>query len=126
MKIKICKENEAKINAVLNEVQRKCRARTVDMMDIVAMTSDVEKRLGIAKSALKGVSFSADDHAQAFPNAYKGIPESTIVYCTHNGTAWFLTDVKRENTRRPTVAYRVQLTEEAKEKIIDRCTCFGW
>ena len=125
MKIKICISNLGKINDLLNEVQKRCKARTIDADDIICMTAEVEKRLGIAKSGLAGVKFSADYNAQAFPSAYKGRPESTIILAEHNGSAWYLINAYRDDTRRPTVAYRVTLTEEAKDRILDRCSCFG-
>jgi hypothetical protein len=125
MKIKICQTNLDKINEALDQVQKRCTARTIDASDVVRMTEEVEQRLNIPKCGLAGVKFSADYHAQAFPNAYHGRPESTIILCEHNGTAWYLTDVRREDTRRPTVAYHVSLTEEAKDRILDRCSYFG-
>lgn len=124
MKIKICAENREKLNAALDSVQARCKARTIDADDILRMVERVEEHLGIAKHGLAGVKFSADYHAQAFPNSYikKGFPDSTIIVAEHNGHSWYLTNAYRDDTRRPTLAYHISLTDEARVRILDRCS----
>lgn len=123
MNIKL--SNTEQLQAALDEAQKRCRARTVTVKNICAMCDIVQERCGISKKAMDGVSFSADWNAQAFPNAYKGMPESTIVYATFKRGEWVVTDILRSPTRRPTVAYDVTLTDAAKEAIIQSVERFG-
>ena len=125
MNLKIKLSDTDKINAALDEVQAKSRVRTITVENIEAMCEIVFKRCGISKKAMNGVSFTADWNAQAFPNAYKGIPESTIVSASFVRGEWIITDISRGTTRRPTVAYHVCLTDDAKAAIIQSIESFG-
>lgn len=112
------------IRAALDDVQNKSRVRTISAENIAELCKRVETRLDIPKSALKGVAFTADYNAQAFPNAYKGRPESTHVSALHNGREWIITGIYRADCRRPTVAIDVQLTDGAQAAIIRRAQTF--
>lgn len=113
-----------KLTAELDKVQARCKVRTVTAADVVRMCEAVEKRLDIPKKHLVGVKFCADYHAQKFPNAYKGIPESTIVHCERGTSAWYVTRVYRSRCWSPTRAVEVELTDDAKQAILDRCAAF--
>ena len=123
MNIKL--SNNEQLNAALNEVQKGCRVRTLLAQDIHYMCKFVFNNCAISKKAMEGVRFSADIFAQTFPNAYKGIPESTIVYAIYKRGEWWITDMRREHTRRPSVAYHVILADSAKEAIIKSKEYFG-
>lgn len=122
MKIKV---DDAQVQAVLDEVQARARVRTISADDVRAMCATVTERLSISKAALDGVAFSADFNAQAFPGAYKGAPESTVISCEYHRGAWYMTNASRDYCRRPAVAYVVNLTEAAEKAILARCARFG-
>lgn len=124
MKIKVVPENMDKINAAIADIQKRARMRTIDAKDVFTACKDVSDRLDITKKAMHNVCFKADMNAQSFPAAYKGIPESTIIFCKYSHGYWYLMDVFRDYCRRPTKAYAVQLTEDAKTAIIERCESF--
>lgn len=120
MKIKI--SNTEAIQAMLDDVQAKARVRTITPTIIADTCERVADELRIPKSAMKGVTFTADYHARTFPNAYKGSPESTHFTAEFNGKEWIVTSIFRNWVRRPTLAITVNLTDTAKDAIIRRCT----
>lgn len=124
MKIKVVPENMDKINAAIADVQKRARMRTINAKDVFTACKDVSDRLDITKKAMHNVCFTADMNAQTFPGCYRGIPESTIIFCKYLNGFWYLMDVRRDYCRRPTKAYTVQLTEAAKTAIIERCESF--
>ena len=123
MKIKVT--DVEKINAALEDVQNRCSARTVDAADVAKICERVEERLGISKRAMDGITVVADCHAQQFPSAYRYTPESTHVYLMYRRGAWYMTDARRESCWSPTVGVRVNLTDAAREAIVQRCVTFG-
>ena len=112
-------ENRARIEAALEAVQGKSRTRTVTFDDIAKELKDVEDWFSIPKTALKGVKVSIDKHAQNFPNAYRGRPESTQVEAIYTGTAWKITDIRRGYTRaKGHVVESLELPEKAIEEVL--------
>lgn len=121
----IKESNFPRINAEIEAVEKRCTVRTIDNAETIAKAlARIEDRLNIPKKYMKGIKADIDLHAQTFPNAYKGRPESTHFTATYTGTAWKLESVERWYTRGPSQRYRVELTEEAKKAIIDRMSEF--
>lgn len=121
----IKESNFPRINAEIEAVEKRCTVRTIDNAETIAKAlTKIENRLNIPKKHMKGIKADIDLHAQTFPNAYKGRPESTHFTATYTGTAWKLESVERWYTRGPSQRYRVELTEEAKKAIIDRMSEF--
>ena len=108
------------LSACLDEVQSKCKVRTINALDVVSALFTVEEKLDISKKALDGVSVCIDLNAQDFPNAYKFTPESTVFYATFKGGHWSVTDIRREQTHRPSRAYVITHTDASKAALIDR------
>lgn len=106
-----------KITEILNDVQKKCKARKIDFNDIINVTKKVEKHLDIKKKDLEGIQITVDVNAQEFPNAYKYIPYSTFFNAIYRNKKWRLTDVYREMTNRR-YAVNIKLTDVAKNAII--------
>ncbi len=112
-------ENRARIEAALEAVQGKSRTRTITYDIIANRLQAVEKVYSIPKTALKGVKVSLDPHAQNFPNAYRGRPESTQVEAIYTGTAWKITDIYRGYTRRAGhAAETLEMPEKAAEAVM--------
>lgn len=124
MKIKVCEKNRSKIEKAIEAVQAKAKARTIDADDIFRYCdrlSDTYKM--IPKKALNSATFEVDKHAQSFPGAYHGIPESTqfeLAFTSSGG--FFLTEVKRTRTRGGAYEIVAWLPTEAKEALLSAYT----
>ncbi len=97
-------EKTAEINEMLQEVEKRCSARTIDSFTFVEMTlEDVNKHCPIkAKGMRAGLQFCVDPNGQEFPKAYKYTPESTIMYgeYTKGGMKiWFGRDTTRKDRK---------------------------
>lgn len=118
-------EAEKVLSPVLLEVQGKAHVRTISALDIVSALADVESRLRITKKALNGVSVVIDLNAQDFPSAYKWTPDSTIFWAMFKLGRWFITDIKRDTTRRASQRVVVFHTEASKAALVSRFSSWG-
>lgn len=116
--IQINPKNEEKINSFIAEKEGKARERKVEYSDIVSAIAAIEKKLGIPKKCMEGITAEIDIHAQDFPNAYKWRAESTQITILRKSSGWYLTYVSRYYTKRESQRYMVTLTEQAKDAII--------
>jgi hypothetical protein len=80
----------------------------------------VEKRLNITKKAMNGVTVCIDIHAQNFPNAYRGTPESTYFTAEYRNGSWRITEISRRITSRAGHGTKIYLTEDAKTALLSR------
>lgn len=118
--------NRAIIEVMLNKAQHNAKVRTIAYGDLAIICNRIEERLGVPKKALEGCVYSVDLYAQAFPKAYKGIPESTSVEVKYLHGKWRLVDAQRSNARRPTKAYLCkEMPEGLKAALVDKAMCFG-
>ena len=118
----IKKENETKIMQAIREVQGKARERVIESFEqIVEITAEVEKRLGIGKTSLTGIEV-VYDFRQHFPTAYHGIPMSTHIKLVYRNGSWRLADVQRKQcpNKNSVYEYEVILTEAARDAVITR------
>ena len=123
MKIKVTEQNLQKIQTAIDAVQDKARVRTIDaddVFDYCERISDIYRM--IPKKNLSGSEFSIDNHAQNFPNAYKGIPESTQFTLLYKSGNFYLTDVARRQTQREYHDITARLSEEARASLLDAYT----
>lgn len=120
--IVIKEANKEKIDIAINEAEGRATARTIGYLSIVLAIDEIERRLGIKKKAMTGITAEIDDHAQVFPAAYKYTPYSTHAYIEKTATGWKLTDITREPTGRKKIT--LNLTDEAKKAIIERMEQF--
>lgn len=116
--------NECDIKSALNEAQSKAKVRTISVDDIIYYLWKAEEALSIPKSALNGVSVEIDPNAQNFPNAYKGIPESTIFTAIYKSGSWKIQNIRRDRTKSEKQQIVVNHTEASKKALIDRLTAF--
>lgn len=97
----ISEKNRERIEAELEEVQKRCTVRTITFSDIVSACEALEKKYPVAKKYLEGVSyFELDVNEQNFPSAYKYTPESTYINVVMRGGKWRLVKVYRYKTAR--------------------------
>lgn len=102
----------------INAAQNRARVRTICAEDIIDTCESVQKKLDIPQTALEGVQITVDRHAQKFPAAYNGRPESTIFRAVYAGRKWRLLDVFRNDTRRPGHGTSIVLTDTAKSAVL--------
>jgi hypothetical protein len=124
MNISITEKNLSRIQTELDRIQKRASARIIDASDIVDDVKRIEKRLDIPKKHMTGISAIVDHYAQDFPHAYKWTAESTHYTIVRKSGGWTLTNVYRDTVKRPSQRYTVNLTEDAKNAIIESRTCF--
>lgn len=107
---------------VLDEVQKRCSARTVTPEVIVEILARLEDKLAITKKAMEGLVVRVDPCAQDFPGAYKYTPESTQFSARYSNGSWRVTELERAATRRQNQRIVVEHTEVSKAAILARYT----
>lgn len=102
----------------IRAAEGRATARTITPEEVVSALDIVERKLDLPKKHLDGVTVDIDYHAQDFPRAYKYTPESTHFCAVYKRGSWRVIDIYRATTRRASQAYKVDLTDAAKEAII--------
>lgn len=105
----------------LTEVQVRCKARTIDIMDIERILGIVE--LNCSKKALTGTKVVYDG-GMKFTSAYKYTPESTHFSAEFNGKAWIVTDIYRDACPNRVTSCSVSYSDTAKQDIINKLSRF--
>lgn len=108
------------LRSVLDDVQHSCTARTVSASDVLTALDRIQRKLSITKKALEGTTVHVDLHAQTFPGAYHGIPESTQFRAVFHSGSWRVTDISRD--RCTTRQYTVALSDSAKLAVLDNAS----
>lgn len=112
------------LQSAIDAAQGRARVRTICAENIIDKCASVQKKLDISQAALEGVAFSADLHAQSFPSAYKGRPESTIFRAVFVGHKWRLLEVYRSDTRTRTRGTSIKLTDAARDAVCARVSVY--
>ncbi len=123
--IKIIPDNFERLRTEIDAVQSRARVRRLTPEGIARACNIAFQRLGISKKACEGVQIDVDEHAQTFPGAYRGLPESTHFRAIYKRGAWYLTDVRRAPVRCTTAAVVITLTDAAKQAILSNKTTFS-
>lgn len=110
----------SKADAVLDETQKKCKVRTINMIDVCKALTEINEKLSIQKKSMEGITVHIDINSQSFPKAYKYIPESTHFEATYKNGQWIITDVYRDICRPNNST--MCLTDEAKQAVLNRLT----
>jgi len=111
-----------KLENAIDEAEHRCSVRCISVDDICRYLIAVEQRLNITKKAMNGVTVCIDIHAQNFPNAYKGVPESTYFTAEYRNGSWRITEISRRITSRAGHGTTIHLTEDAKTALLSRIT----
>lgn len=109
--------NQKSAEKGLDHVQAKCRVRLITFENIINMLEEIENTFGVCGKYYKGFTVHLDYHAQKFPNAYKGIPESTQVIALYNGRGWIIEEIYRDKVNRKVCRVR-KADIETQEKIV--------
>lgn len=103
----------------IRAAEGRATARTITPEEVVSALYMITEKLGfLPRKYMEGVAVDIDYHAQDFPHAYKYTPESTHFCAVYKRGSWRVIDIYRATTRRASQAYRVDLTDAAKEAII--------
>jgi hypothetical protein len=91
----------APLQAELDVAQAKCHARLICPVDIIGSLKRAQAHLDAIslKRDQVGTRINVDVNAQAFPNKYKGIPESTHYEAELTKTGWEITAIARRECR---------------------------
>jgi uncharacterized protein (DUF305 family) len=88
-----------KIQARLDEVQKGCSVRTLDLNDVIEGTKKAEQEmdmLGILKKHRKGTKLRIQNPlTKKVASSYNGITRTTEVVLEHNGRNWEHTFINR-------------------------------
>lgn len=117
MKINI--KNTEKLESALAAAQARAKVRTVDADDIRRAALAVKNRLGIPRCRMVGITANVDLHADIYPGAYKGTPESTQFTLAWTASGCFVTDISRRDSGGTRKCYSVRLTDQAQEAIME-------
>lgn len=108
------------VNQAIVAAEKSCTARKITAADILKTLHAIEDQFHVAKAKLDGTSVTVDIHAQHFPNAYRGIPESTIFTAANRRGVWYVTGVYRGQAHTPTRAVHVRLSDITKAALLER------
>lgn len=117
-------KTSAKLQPTLDAAQKGAHVRTIDIKDMAYALDKAEKIINgagwhkITKKALEGTTAVIDCNAQTFPNAYKGIPESTFFSAVYHSGKWQIIAFWRGCTASPRQGIKITLTDAAKAAII--------
>lgn len=92
----INEKNAARIQSVLDQVQKRSKVRTIDVYDVYNYVVKFFKTVTVQKSVLEDVRVKINPNAQTFPNAYKYVPEATLFTIQFKGGKMYLCDVQRD------------------------------
>lgn len=109
-----------KLDAALDEVQKRCTARTIDADRVLWTLQEYFDKLGITKKAAEGIEVRVDPWAQVFPSAYKWDPDSTSFTARYHAGSWIITDIRRTSCSKDQII--ATLPEEAQNAILARYT----
>ena len=104
----------------IKSAEGRATTRLITVDSLLWYAEKIEQKLGIPKKYLKGCKFFLDPNAQDFPRAYKYTPESTQAVIEYGSGKWYVTNIRRDRTRRSGNEVSSELTEKAKEAIIKK------
>ena len=112
----------AELNIRIHDVEGRASSRTITAETVCKVLEDIEDEIGIPKKYLNGITVVCDPNGFDPPSSYGYVPMSTIIYAEFKNGSWRINDLKREPSSRFSQAVRVNLTDEAKQAIINRFT----
>ena len=107
------------LEEALNTIQKGCRVRTLALEDIDRILERIERELNVPRYKLAGtkVFYTGAEH---FPNAYQGRPESTQFTAEHNGRAWRIIQIARDDCPNRLINVAVWASDVTKAAVLDR------
>ena len=118
--IRINVNNIGKLNEAIAVAEGRAKARCITADDIHSMINKIEATLikPMYKKDWAGLEFSVDPHAQSFPGAYKGTPESTQFTMLRTASGWFVTSIRRYTCQGPTSRIYCRNMPEKAEALV--------
>ena len=118
--MKINAMNHEKIDSELAIIQKRCKIRLIDAIDVRQNILVIENKLTklLPESKWKGIKIIVDVHAQHFPNCYGGSPESTQ-FTLEYFSNWFITSIDRTHCNSVINRYRLILSREQQLNMVD-------
>ena len=112
--------NIDKINAAIAAAEGKASVRRLTADLVHTYVQHIEKMLStrLLKKDWAGLEFSVDPHAQSFPGAYKGTPESTQFTLMRTASGWFVTNIRRRECQGPTSRIYCRNMPEKAEALV--------
>lgn len=117
-------ESAEKLTAAIAVIEKQTRVRSIAAEDICKALVNIENKLDIPKKSMEGIYADVDIHAQRFPTAYHGRPESTQFTAVYKSGSWRIINITRGTVKSPTRMVEILHTDESRRAIIDRLTHF--
>ena len=116
----INEHNRNKIEKALDEVQKRCSARTIDFNDILAELNAVDKQFSTVctKKAFEGTEVLIDVNGQNFCRAYKFSAYSTQFRAVYLKRKWRIMYIGRDICKSYNQRWHIILSDTAKECIL--------
>ena len=92
-----------RLHEAISQAEKGCRARLLNICDVLETLLSLEATMNISKKALDGVECLVDIHAQDFPRSYRSVPMSTIFRARYHAGTWRILSVQRGRCCRPRV-----------------------
>ena len=117
----INEHNKDRIEKALDEVQKRCTARTIDYEDILAELKAVDEQFSkvCTKKCFEGSEIMVDVNGQTFPNSYKFSAYSTQFRAVYLKSKWRLMYIGRDFCKTYNQRWHIYLSETAKQCILD-------
>jgi len=125
MGIIVCDKNKEKIEALLDKVQDKCTVRLVSYNTVGMACKEIERQLGVSKTAMNGVRYRAEPYAQKFAGAYKYVPYNTVLWVSYHNGHWTLDKAERTSVYSRYAKYELcEMTDALKEGLLAKFRLF--
>lgn len=120
----INEHNKDKIEKKLDEVQKRCTARTISYCDIVDELNAVDKQFSTVctKKGFEGTNILIDVNGQVFPGSYKFSAYSTQFRAVYLKGKWRLTYIGRDFCKTYNQRWHITLSDTAKDCILNAYT----
>lgn len=113
-----------KLNAIIASEEGRAKERRIDARMVCEAIEQIEDRLSLPKKRMEGIIAEVDMNAQDFPSAYKWKAQSTRLRMEYRNGSWRILSIYRDDCRREKARYLLNLTEDARQAILERHTVF--
>lgn len=110
----------APLTEAIKEAEGKAKERTIAAWLVVEMLDKIERKLGLTKKAMNGITASVDLYAQDVPRAYKYKMMGTRFEAEYKAGSWRITKIWRDEVRRGSQRVYLTLTDDAKAALIEK------
>lgn len=121
------KEACREFDEIIEQFQKRARVRYLTLEVFLSAMEKLQERMDLVSTKKDAVGTYAfiDPFAQKFPNAYKGIPESTHFDVKLLQDGWALTQVYRSSCETHSAAIDIHFTEATEMNLAKRLCKIG-